>query len=71
MSLRNLNWARELLGIEFWHGRKKNMDFGVRDTWVEMLTLSLMNAVTLHKFINLSKPQYINLKNEENNVPAF
>lgn len=44
MSLRNLNWAREMLEIEFWHGRKKNMDFEVRDTWVEMLTLPLMNV---------------------------
>lgn len=33
-----------MLEIEFWHGRKKNMDFEVRDTWVEMLTLPLMNV---------------------------
>ena len=31
-----------------------------------MLTLSLMNFVTLYNFINLPEPQYINLKNEDN-----
>ena len=46
-----------------WRG---NMDFGVTEAWVKMLTLSLMNFVTLHNFINLPEPQYINLKNKDN-----
>lgn len=26
-----------MLAVEFWCGRKKNMDFGVSEAWVEML----------------------------------
>ena len=66
LPLRNLKQAREILGPEFWGGRRKNLNFGVRETWVEMLTQSLMNFVTLHNSINLSEPQYSNLKNEDN-----
>lgn len=56
------------MGTEFPHGSKRKMDFGVREAEGEMLTLSLMNFMTLHNFINLSEPQYIinNLKNQDN-----
>ena len=42
------------------------MDFRVTEPWVEILTPSLTNFVTLYNFINLPESQCINLKNEDN-----